>query len=140
MDNQNYAPVGQLKTNRGLLKYLLLTIITCGIYPIVYFSSISTDVNVICSRYDGKKTMHFCLLYFVVLPLTCSISYFVWGNNISARIGKELNRRGIGYSFGAFDFWVWNVLCSFLGFGGFVYIYRLSKAMNMLAEDYNIRG
>ena len=29
------APVGQLKTNKGLLKTILLSLITFGIYPLV---------------------------------------------------------------------------------------------------------
>ena len=44
MENTTYqanpAPVAQLKTNRGLGKFILLTIVTLGIYSIVYFSSI----------------------------------------------------------------------------------------------------
>lgn len=107
MDNtQNTAaqpvrPVGQLKTNRGLLKFILLSIITLGIYAIVYMSSISTDVNVICSRYDGKKTMHYCLLFFLVGPITAGIADLVWYHRISNRIGGELERRGIDYKLGA---------------------------------------
>lgn len=62
---QQTAPAGQLKTNRGLLKFILLNIITLGIYSLVIFSGISSDINVIASRYDGKKTMHFCLLFFL---------------------------------------------------------------------------
>ena len=58
------APVGQLKTNRGLLKYILLSAVTLGIYSIVVMSSVSNDINVIASRYDGKRTMHYCLLFF----------------------------------------------------------------------------
>ena len=86
------APVGQLKTNRGLLKYILLSIITFGIYGIVLFSSISTDINIIAGRYDGKRTMHYCLLAFLVGWLTAGIGFFVWYHKISARIGGELAR------------------------------------------------
>ena len=57
-------PVGQLKTNRGLFKYIIFSILTFGIYSLVFMSSISSYVNVVCSRYDGKKTMHYCLLFF----------------------------------------------------------------------------
>ena len=60
------VPAVQLKTNRGLIKYVLLSIITLGIYGLVVMSSVSTDINTIASRYDGKKTMHFCLLVFLV--------------------------------------------------------------------------
>lgn len=133
-------PVGQLKTNRGLIKLILLSLITLGIYSIVYYSSISNDINIIASRYDGKKTMHFCLLFFIVSPITLGIGAIVWYHKISARIGSELARRGIGYSFGAGSFWLWNVLGSFILVGPFIYIHKLSKAMNLLAENYNVRG
>ena len=133
-------PVGQLKTNRGLLKFILLSIVTLGIYSLVFYSSISNDINIIASRYDGKKTMHYCLLFFLIGPITCGIAYIVWAHKISARIGNELNRRGIAYSFGASSYWLWNVLGSFIAVGPFVYLHKLAKAMNLLAADYNQKG
>ena len=42
---QFYGPVRQLNTRRGLLKLILLSIITFGIYPFVFFSGISEDIN-----------------------------------------------------------------------------------------------
>ena len=137
---QAAAPVGQLKTNRGLLKFILLSIVTLGIYALVFYSSISSDVNVVCSRYDGKKTMHFCLLFFIVAPITLGIGAIVWFHRISARIGAELKRRGVNYSFGAGDFWLWNVLGSLIMVGPFVYLHKLAKAMNKLNENYNLNG
>lgn len=134
------GPVGQLKTNKSLLKFILLSMITFGIYGIVVMSSVSNDINVIASRYDGKKTMHYCLLCFLVGPITCGIAILVWFHKISARIGSELERRNIDYSISASTFWCWNVLGAFIIVGPFVYSYKLFKAMNMLAEDYNIRG
>lgn len=134
------GPVGQLKTNKSLLKFILLSMITFGIYGIVVMSSVSNDINIIASRYDGKKTMHYCLLCFLVGPITCGIAVLVWFHKISARIGSELERRNIDYSISASTFWGWYVLGSFIIVGPFVYMYKLFNAMNMLAEDYNIRG
>lgn len=136
----NTAPVAQIHTKRGLLKYILLNIITLGIYSLVYFSSISTDINQIAAQYDGKKTMHFCLLFFLVGPITFGIGQIVWYHKLSDRIGAELRRRGIGYSFGAGSFWGWNVLGSFIAVGPFIYLHKLSKAMNLLCADYNQKG
>lgn len=138
--NQVAAPVAQLKTNRGLLKYILLSIITLGIYSIVAFSGVSSDINIVASRYDGKKTMHFCLLYFLIAPITLGIASIVWYHKISARMGAELKRRGISYSFGAGSYWGWNVLGSFIAVGPFIYIHKFFKAMNLLAADYNTKG
>lgn len=140
MENNAVRPVGQLKTNRGLLKFILLTIITFGIYALVFYSSISSDINIIASRYDGKKTMHYCLLAFIVGPITFGIGYIVWAHKISNRIGGELQRRGIAYSFGADTYWLWNVLGSLIFVGPFIYLHKLAKAMNLLSENYNING
>lgn len=49
------APVGQLKTNKSLVKFILLSLITFGIYGIVILSSVSNDINIIASRYDEKE-------------------------------------------------------------------------------------
>ncbi len=141
MQNQTpVAPVGQLKTNKGLLKTLLLSLITFGIYPIVVMSAVSNDINVVASRYDGKKTMHYCLLIFLIAPITLGIGAIVWSHNISARIGNELKRRGIAYNFGAADFWLWNVLGALIGIGPLVYMHKLFKAVNLMNAHYNTNG
>ena len=136
----NTAPVVQLKTNRGWLKTILLSIITFGIYGLVMYSGISNDINTIASRYDGKKTMHYCLLVFIITPITFGIGAIVWSHKISNRIGKELARRGINYSFGAGTFWGWNVLGALIGVGPFIYLHKLCKAMNQLCADFNEKG
>lgn len=134
------APVGQLKTNKGLVKYILLSLITCGIYGLVVMSSVSSDINTVASRYDGKKTMHYCLLFFLINPITCGIAGIVWSHKISNRIGAELTRRGIDYKFSCADYWLWNVLGSMILVGPFVYMHKLFKATNLMCEDYNKRG
>lgn len=142
MENQAtvQAPVAQLKTNRGLIKFILLSAITFGIYGLVVMSALSTDINTIASRYDGKKTMHYCLIFFLLTGLTFGIAPIVWYHKLSARMGNELKRRGIAYSFGAGSFWGWNVLGALIGIGPLVYTHKLLKAMNLLCENYNING
>ena len=134
------APVGKLKTNRGLLKLILLSIITFGIYGLVVWSAVSSDINTAASRYDGKKTMHYLLLLFIVAPLTFGIGAIVWNHRLAKRIGNELARRGIGYHVGAGTFWGWFVLGSLIGVGPLVYFHKILKAMNLIAGHYNING
>lgn len=134
------VPARQAKTNRSLVKFFFLNLVTFGIYSIVYFSSISEDINAIAGRYDGKKTMHYCLLFFLIGPITCGIGTIVWFHRMSARVGAELARRGLTYSFGAGTFWGWNVLGALIVVGPFIYVHKLSSAMNQLAADYNARG
>ena len=147
-NNYNYGypnnlyprPIHQLKTNRGLVKFILLNMITFGIYGIVVMSTVSTDINEIASRYDGKKTTHFCLMAFLFSWLTFGISPIVWYHKISDRIGNELRRRGIMYDFGAGTFWGWNILGALIGVGPLVYMHKLFKAMNLLCSHYNVNG
>lgn len=134
------APAAQLRTDRGLIKLLLLSFITFGIYGIIYWAKISEDVNLVCSRYDGKKTMNYYLLFFIVGPLTLGIGLLVWMHKLYARVGNELKRRNVNYSISAGTFWLWTLLGSFIIVGPFVATYKLLQAMNHLNADYNQRG
>lgn len=134
------APAAQLKTNRGLLKFLLLSIITVGIYGIAVMSDVSMDINIIAGRHDGKRTMQYCLVFFVFSWLTLGIVPLVWSHRLCARIGAELSRRGIFYPFGAGTFWGWGFFGSLILVGPFIYTHKLLKSMNLLAAHYNIHG
>ena len=133
-------PALQLPTNRSMWKILLLSMITFGIYGLVIMTKMVDNLNIIASRYDGKRTMHFCLLIFVIAPLTLGIGAIVWYHKVSARMGNELQRRNQPYSFGASDFWLWSVLGSLIIVGPFIYMHKYCKTMNYLAADYNERG
>jgi len=141
MDNSNnsIAPVGQLSTTRGGFKLFLLSFLTLGIYALIFWSSISEDINTIASRHDGKKTMNFLLMFFLA-PLTCGILFFVWNNSFSGRVGYELKRRGIDYEFNSGTFWVWDVLLACIIVGPFIYMAKMCKALNLLSEHYNKHG
>ena len=127
-----------LKTNRGLFKTILLSIVTIGIYPIVQMCGISSDINTIAGRYDGKKTMFY--LWVLLLTPLGGIVPLVWFHRISKRIGNELERRGVPYKFGAADYWLWSILGAVIVIGPFVYIHKLLTAMNRLCENYNVNG
>lgn len=108
-------PAFQLPTERALWKMILLSILTLGIYPMVIWSKISMEINVVASRQDGKWTMHFLWMCFLA-PLTLGIYPFVWIHELCNRIGEELQRRRIDYQFSAATFWLWNLLYFLLGF------------------------
>ena len=101
------APMMQLPTNRSIVKFVLFSMITFGIYAIVFFYNISSDINTIASRYDGKKTMNYVLLLLIGF-LTLGFGYFAflpWFHRMSNRVGAELSRRGIHYNINAGTFW-----------------------------------
>lgn len=140
MSPQPMRPMSQLSTNRGLLKFVLLGIITFGIYPLVIMTTTADALNTLAGRYDGRKTMNYCLLFFLVAPITLGIANLVWYNNFSDRIGHEQARRGMAPTVTASTYWLWGVLGSLIIVGPFIYTYRMLHAMNALCADYNARG
>ena len=102
-----------LPVKRSLLKMILFGILTLGIYPLVIWSRLAGEVNLVASRYDGERSMSFFGMV-MLSPLTLGIHSLVWMNKLCRRIGSELQRRGIDYLFSARDFWIWAFLMSFL--------------------------
>ena len=138
--NPYQQPVMPLPTDRELMKYILLSIVTCGIYTYITMYKAGEDLNTIASKYDGKKTMNFLLAFLLLTPVTCGIYGMIWYHTFSERIGLELQRRGIQYDFGAKTFWLWNVLGSFIFVGPYIYMHKMFEALNLLSADYNARG
>lgn len=129
----------EFSTHRGFWKYFLLSLITFGIYGIVVMSRISEEINFV-ARNDGRRTMNYCLILFIFSWLTLGVMTFVWYHKLSKRIGEELDMRCLDYSFGASDYWLWNILGKLIIVGPCIYIHKLMKAMNTLNADYNLRG
>ena len=80
----------------------------------VIMSRISVEINMVASRHDGKRTMHFLWMPFLGV-LTLGVYFFVWIHRLCGRIGGELRRRQIAYKFGAGSFWLWNLLYGMIG-------------------------
>ena len=135
-ETTEYAP-HYLTTNRSLLKFILLNLVTCGLYSIFFFIPFSYDIDEIYPKRDGTKTMNFFVV-FVLSLFTFSIVMWVWHHHIGSRISEALEARRIDYKFGPRDFWLLYVLGSFLVIPPFVYMHKLCKSMNLLCEHYNV--
>lgn len=129
-----------LRTKRGLLKFVLLGLITFGIYDIWQMSEVGETLNLIATRRDGKRTMHYCLMFFIVGWLTFGIGWLVWNHRLSARIGTEQAARHLPVTVTAATYWLWSVLGTLIIVGPLVYTYKILHAMNDLSADYNMRG
>ncbi len=81
---------------RGMVSYILLSIVTLGIYHIVFWNKISKDVNALCEG-DGKKTMKyiFCFLLNIV---TVGIFGFVWKYKLAKRLQENAARYDLKFS------------------------------------------
>ena len=132
-------PAIQLPTGRTWWKMLLLGLVTFGIYPLVIYSKIVTELNIAASRYDGQRTVPYFAMYFLA-GVTFGIYPIVWMHTISNRIGAEVVRRGYDCKFSASDYWLWGVLGSLILVGPFVFMHKMLTAMNLINEDFNQYG
>ena len=123
-------------TNRGLIKFLLLSLITFGIYGLVVMTHISMEIDTIASPRDHKSTLNYLLVVLILGPITCGIFPLIWYHNLSNRIGDELKARNLGYEFDAGTFWGWAFLGSLILIGPFVFLHKLLKSMNLINESY----
>lgn len=82
----------KVKEDRSLVMYILLSIVTCGIYSYYFLYSIAQDANVVCAD-DGKKTSG--LAAFILLSIvTCGIYAWIWYYNLETDCLKMLPSMG----------------------------------------------
>lgn len=128
--------MNMLKTNRSLLGYILLNIVTLGIYSLFFFHGIARDMNIACQG-DGKKTGG--LLAFIFLSaITCGIYSFVWYYKLGERIADNSRRRGVACNVDGGNTLLWMILGSMLcGLGPLIALHKLIDGMNDLFAAYN---
>ncbi|WP_418717929.1 DUF4234 domain-containing protein [Candidatus Allofournierella merdipullorum] len=129
-------PAVRIQTNRSLIAYILLSIITCGIYGYYFIYSIARDVNTMC-RDDGEKTgglLAFILLSFV----TCGFYGLYWEYKLGNRLAANAPRYGITFQENGTSVLLWYLVGSLLcGIGPFIAMHILIKNTNALAAAYN---
>ena len=135
----NSADFQPIMTDRKLIKVILFSMITFGIYGIIFFTKLGCDLNRIASKRDNKKTMNY-LLILLLTPFTAGIAQIVWFHKLSNRIADEEHARGIQTNFSAKSFWLWCVLGSLIIVGPYAFVYKLCVNMNVLANRYNEYG
>lgn len=128
--NPNYNPNGNpgfvgiprtpVKTDRSLLMYILLTVVTCGIYGFIFIHELAKDVNQMCAE-DGDKVGG--LGAFILLSLlTCGIYSYYWMYKIQNRLNMAGPRYGVQIPENGTTVLVWYIvgmllcfICSYIG-------------------------
>ena len=125
-----------INENRSLLTYILLTIVTCGIYGFYFIYMLAADVNTMCEG-DGAHTGG--LLQFILLSyVTCGIYTFFWYYKLGNRLQENAGRYGLNFSENGTTILMWLILGSILcGIGTFIAVYILINNTNHLARAYN---
>ena len=126
----------KIKEDRSLVMYILLSLVTCGIYSYYFLYSIAQDANVVCAD-DGKKTSG--LAAFILLSIvTCGIYAWIWYYNLGNRLSENAPKYGLNFSENGTTVLMWMIFGSFLcGIGPFIAMNILITNMNSLAHAYN---
>lgn len=140
--HQNFTQGGNihgmrhLKTDRNLLVYILLTIITCGIYSYYFIYSVAQDVNTACEG-DGETTgglVAFILLSFI----TCGIYSWYWQYKLGNRLASNAPRFGLAFQENGTTVLMWNLFGVLLcGVGPFIAMHIIIKNTNAICLAYN---
>lgn len=125
-----------MQTNRSLIKYILLSILTLGIYSLYFWHKYVQDVNTTCSG-DGKNTNGILVMILLII-LTLGIYSFVWTCGMQNRLRDQAGRLGCGPIKGGGTVLLWEIFGSLLfGLGPFVATYIQISSMNTVAYAYN---
>jgi hypothetical protein len=119
---------------RSLLKYIVFSVCTLGIYSLYFIYKLVEDVNVIC-RGDGEETPG--LMSLILFSIcTLGIYSFVWYYRLGNRIQRAGRRYDLGLEGGG-TLLMWQIFGSLLfGLGPLISTYILIQNMNCLATGY----
>lgn len=130
-----YAPI---KTDRGVIGWLLLSIVTCGIYSYYFLYCLARDINVMCQD-DGDSTpglAAFILLSFV----TCGFYALYWYYKIGNRLQANAPRYGLMFQENGTTVLMWQIVGALLcGLGLIFAMNIIIKNTNAMATAYNVR-
>lgn len=103
---------------------ILLSIITCGIYSLIWIYSVSKEMNNVLG-YEATKPQY------TFYGLLCGIFTLILWSQVDDALVEIDRRRGI---ISSKKFLTWLLLTIFLGVGGFVMMYDVQSRLNALYE------
>lgn len=126
----------RLTDNRGLISYILLTLVTCGIYSYYFVYKLAHDVNIACSG-DGEETGG--LLQYILLSIvTCGLYSLYWEYKLANRLATNAPRYGLTFQENGTTVLMWHLVGAVLcGIGPLVAMNILIKNSNKICNAYN---
>lgn len=130
-----------VKQDRSLGMYILLSLVTCGIYSWIFLYELAKDINVLCQG-DGEETAG--LVKFILLTMvTCGVYAWVWYYKLGNRLCSNAPRYGLTFQENGTTILMWQLFGILLcGIGPFIAWNIIIKNTNALAMQYNyyVRG
>ena len=125
-----------VNNKRSFWKYILLTLITCGIYHWIFQYHLIEDVNLVC---DGDEQTTPGLWTFLLLSLiTLGIYGFYWFYKLGNRLSENAPRFHMQFKERGITILLWMLLGGLTyGLGWYVAWYLLIRNVNSLAGAYN---
>lgn len=118
---------------RSYFIFILLGIVTFGIYPIVFWTKFSNDVNKVCDG-DGRKTMKFVFVWLLNF-VTLGIFGLVWKVMLGQRLKANAPRYDLKTSESGALVLIYTLFIPVIGF--MIGQAILIKNFNKLARAYN---
>lgn len=125
-------------TNRSIIKLILLSFITCGIYGIIFWWGVCRDLNIVCGD-DGKSSPNFIVM--VILSfITCGIYYYYWLYKQGNRMQLTAHAYGVTCQENGTTYILWELVGILIcGIGPIIGTYLFLQNLNLLSNQYNIR-
>lgn len=125
-----------LRTDRSLLIFILLSLVTCGIYMYIFLYYMIKDVNTACAG-DGDETPGL-LLYVLLSLVTCGIYSYIWVYKLGDRLARNCQRYGYTVTENGTTVLLWFLFGALLcGVGPFIGWNILINNTNMVCAGYN---
>ncbi len=127
---------GMLNEKRSLLLFIVLNIITLGIYKFYFVYSAAKDTNIACNG-DGDNTSGL-LKYIILSVLTCGLYAIYWDYALANRLAANGSRYGYNIQENGTNFLLWWLLGGWVcGLGLFVARNITIKNLNKICRGYN---
>lgn len=128
-----------MKTDRSIVVYILLTLVTCGIYGWYFIYCLARDVNTVCAG-DGQNTTGLGM-YILLSLVTCGIYPIFWMYNLGNRLANNAPRYGMSFQENGTTVLLWYLVGMLLcGIGPLVAMHFVIKNTNSLCTAYNMRN
>lgn len=123
-----------IKENRRLWKLILLSIVTLGIYNIVFWFQFTRDLNEM--NREEKKIKNYILVIFLSI-ITLGIYRWVWFFYVADRIQVTGESMGMRIKPGPGATLFIRLFGTFLLIGPLVSTFMVIRNMNKIAKEYN---